>query len=333
LKIRLVTPAPPRANNGNGVTANRWARILRGLGHEVIVQLAYERGAADVLVALHARRSAASIDRFKSLHPQAPVVLALTGTDIYHDVHTSEAARRSLELASRFVVLQRLARDELTPALRERCHVIHQSAVAPPGRFVPRRDHFDVAVLAHLRPVKDPLRAAAAVRLLPADSVVSIRHVGAALDDDLADQAREEARSNDRYCWLGNQPRWKTLRLLARSRLLLLTSVAEGGANVITEALACSVPIVSCGANVITEALACSVPIVSSRIPGSVGLLGEDYPGYFTACEEKELAEMLGEAERDPGFYGELKDACHERRSLADPRNERDAWQTLLASL
>jgi putative glycosyltransferase (TIGR04348 family) len=313
LRIRLVTPALPRTNNGNGVTARRWSGILRELGHRVVVEQTYDGGAADVLVALHARRSAASIDRFHTRHPDAPIVLALTGTDVYHDIHTDDAARRSLELASCFVVLQRLAMDQLPDAFRSRCYVIHQSAAPPPGTPSPRPDRFDVAVLAHLRPVKDPLRAAAASRLLSPDSTVHIFHAGAALDEDLAQQARDEMATNGRYHWLGDVPRWKGMRLLARSRLLLVTSVAEGGANVIS------------------EALACSVPVVSSRIDGSVGILGADYPGYYTVGEEKELADLLEQAERSPGFYRELQEACGELRPLVDRAREREAWRSLLA--
>ncbi|HZI37646.1 MAG TPA: selenoneine biosynthesis selenosugar synthase SenB [Acidimicrobiia bacterium] len=312
LRIRLVTPALPRRNNGNGVTARRWARILRELGHRVVVEETYEGGAADVLVALHARRSAGSIDRFRTLHPNAPIVLALTGTDVYGDIHTSDLARRSLQQASCFVVLQRLAIQELPEEYRSRCHVIHQSAVAPPRTASPRPDRFDLAVLAHLRAVKDPLRAAAAARLLSPGSTACILHAGAALDDDLARQAQDEMASNHRYRWVGDLPRWKALRLLARCRLLLVTSEAEGGANVIS------------------EALACSVPVISSCIPGSVGILGADYPGYFTVGEEKELAALLEQAEQDPGFYQQLRDACEELRVLVDPAREREAWRAII---
>jgi putative glycosyltransferase (TIGR04348 family) len=315
LRVRLVTPALPEANNGNGVTARRWAAIFRQLGHGVVVEQVYSGGPADVLVALHARRSAASIERFRNLHPQAPIVLALTGTDVYHDIHVCDDARRSLDLATCFVVLQRLAMEQLPDDLRSRCHVIHQSATPPPGPASPKRDRFDVAVLAHLRPVKDPLRAAAATRLLPPDSTVIVLHAGAALDEELARQAQDEMATNDRYRWLGDLPRWKAQRLLARSRLLLVTSLAEGGANVIS------------------EALACSVPVVSSRIPGSVGLLGESYPGYFTVGEEKELADLLGQAEGDPRFYRELCDACEDLRPLFEPAREQAAWNAILEAV
>jgi putative glycosyltransferase (TIGR04348 family) len=288
--------------------------MLRDLGHRVVVEQVYEGGPGDVLVALHARRSAASIDRFRGDHPAAPIVLALTGTDVYRDIHVCASAQRSLELASCFVVLQRLAVEQLPARLRPRCHVIYQSAVAPPGSFTPRRESFDVALLAHLRPVKDPYLAAEATRLLPPDSMVRVRHAGGALEPEMEDRARQEMESNPRYQWLGDLPRWRAMRLLARCRLLVLTSLAEGGANVVS------------------EALACSVPVVSTEIPGSVGILGPDYPGYFPVGDAKALAGLLEGATHE-AFYRRLQDLCRELQPLVDPAREREGWRALLQSL
>jgi putative glycosyltransferase (TIGR04348 family) len=315
VRIRLVTPAAAGSRTGNGVTARRWANILRDLGHRVVVEQAYEGGSGDVLVALHARRSAASIVRFRDEHHEAPIVLALTGTDVYQDIHVDASAQRSLELASCFVVLQRLAVEQLPDRLRGRCHVIYQSAVAPPGSFRRQRGRFDVALLAHLRPVKDPFLAAEATRLLPPDSTVRVRHAGGALEPEMEERARAEMASNPRYQWLGDLPRWKALRLLARCRLLVLTSVAEGGANVVS------------------EALACSVPVVSTEIPGTLGILGPDYPGYFPVGDAKALAERLESAAADGAFYGRLHDICRELRPVVDPAREREGWRALLQSL
>ena len=314
MRIRLVTPAAAGSRTGNGVTARRWKGILGDLGHRVVVEQVYEGGPGDLLVALHARRSAASIDRFHRDHPAAPIVLALTGTDVYKDIHVDASAQRSLELASCFVTLQRLAVEQLPVRLRDRCHVIYQSMVAPPGSFTPRRGSFDVALLAHLRPVKDPFLAAEAARLLPEDSVVRVRHAGGALEPEMEQRARSEMESNPRYQWLGDLPRWKALRLLARSRLLLVTSVAEGGANVVS------------------EALACSVPVVSTDIPGSVGILGADYPGYFPVGDAKALAELLERA-TDDTVYRRLQQMCRELQRLVDPARERESWRALLQSL
>lgn len=313
--ILLVSPAAPAAVHGNGVTAQRWAAILRRLGHEVELANDYRGGDYTALIALHARKSAAAVRAFRAEHPDAPVVLALTGTDLYPDLATNGVDPAILDSASRLVVLQEHALRQLEGELRARTRVIVQSM--PPSRPLPRRDDvFEVAVLAHLRPVKDPLRAAAATRLLPADSRILITHVGAAFDDDMAEQARTEAATNSRYEWLGEVPRPAALDVLARSRLLLLTSRDEGGANVVS------------------EALAAGVPVLSSAIAGSQGLLGEDYPGYFAVGDTEGLADRLLAAETDrDGFYRELAERCHALRGLVDPAREQEAWAALLAEL
>ena len=142
--------------------------------------------------------------------------------------------------------------------------------------------------MGHLRPVKDPFRTAQAARLLPADSRIRVLHLGGALSEDMAEQARAEAADNPRYRWFGEQPRGKAQRILSRCRLLSLTSQLEGGANVIS------------------EALAVGVPVVSSRIAGSIGLLGADYPGYFPFADTRALADLLHRAETDTEFYNGL---------------------------
>jgi hypothetical protein len=60
-------------------------------------------------------------------------------------------------------------------------------------------------------------------------------------------------------------------------------------------------------AEVVTEAVAVSVPVVSSRIAGSVGLLGADYPGFFPFADTAALAGLLRRAETDAPFYADLK--------------------------
>ena len=62
------------------------------------------------MLALHARRSHPSI---KALPAEKPLVVALTGTDVYRDIHESAEARESLELAHRLIVLQPKAAEEL----------------------------------------------------------------------------------------------------------------------------------------------------------------------------------------------------------------------------
>jgi putative glycosyltransferase (TIGR04348 family) len=289
--------------------------MLRGLGHSVNVTSAYDGQPCDVLVALHARKSAQSVQRFRGEHRDRPVVLTLTGTDLYDEIRSCPDARRSMELATRLVVLQPAGLVELSEALRIKTRVIIQSAERPPQPATPDQSIFQVCVLAHLRPVKDPLRTAFAARLVPSSSKLQVIHLGNALDETLAEEARKEMAINPRYRWLGERPPTEARRILASSRLMVLTSRLEGGANVVS------------------EAIACSVPVISSRISGSIGLLGEDYPGYFPVGDTPALSDLLRRAETDHGFYESLTCWCDRRAAMVNPANERRAWQELLQEL
>jgi putative glycosyltransferase (TIGR04348 family) len=321
MNITIATPAPPRSRKGNRVTALRWARLLRQLGHRVAVRQEYRGERCDLLVALHARRSFPAVECFRRLHPGRPVVVALTGTDLYDEIHTNQVARQALEVASRLILLQPLGALELPEHLRAKARVIYQSSEAPDDgrsrsdRTTSRKTPFEVCVLGHLRPVKDPLRTAQAARLLPASSRLRVLHAGAALSPDMEEQARAEAAANPRYRWLGELPRWKALRLLRRCRLLVVTSHLEGGANVIS------------------EAIAASVPVLSSRISGSVGILGADYPGYFPVGDSQALAALLHRAETDARFCKSLQAWCRRLRPLVNPTRERQSWRHLLREL
>jgi putative glycosyltransferase (TIGR04348 family) len=315
MKIHMVSPEPPASDYGNGVTARRWAAMLRELGHDVHISLSHQDGGYDALVALHAGRSAESVRRFAAAHPGAPIVIGLTGTDLYPDFATSGVDPAVLELATRFVTLQSHGVQQLPPRLRPRARVITQS-LPPVAAAEPRDGCFEVAFLAHVRPVKDPLLPARAVRLLPAGSRIVLTHAGGTRDEESRRAVAAEAAENPRYRWLGPLPRAEALAVLARSRLLVLSSRHEGGANVVT------------------EALALGVPVVSTHIPGSTGLLGDDYPGYFPVGDAGALAAALHAAERNlDGFHDRLKKHCDALRFLAEPEREKHAWAELWAEL
>ncbi len=312
MRIQIVTPAARGSCFGNRITAERWARLLRRLGHRVSVREAYAGEPCDVLVALHALKSLPSIRRFHDERPTHPLLVTLTGTDVYHDLAAAPEAFQALELADRIIALQPLAASELPPRLAAKVRVIYQSAVGPRRPRSRSVRTFDVCVLGHLREVKDPFRAAEAARMLPSYSRIRVLQAGSAREPEMVGRARAEMESNPRYAWLGDLPHWRALRLLASSRLMVLSSRMEGGANAVS------------------EALACGVPVVSSRIPGSIGLLGAEYPAYFPVGDTAALANLLVRCETDPLFYEELYDLCCRLAPLVDPANEMAAWGELL---
>jgi putative glycosyltransferase (TIGR04348 family) len=320
MRIQMITPAPPGTQHGNRVTALRWARILRELGHRVRLAQVYEGEPVDLLVALHAKRSYPAIRGFNRLYPDRPLIVTLTGTDVYRDLPKSRRAQDSLELATRVVVLQPNALDEIRPRLRGKACVIFQSARPASGKVHQRPGGsnartFDVCVVGHLRPVKDPFRAALAARLLPPHSGIRILHLGAALSPEMTSFARAEMDRNGRYHWLGERPKWRIQQILARSRLCVLSSRVEGGANVVS------------------EAIVNRVPVLASRIPGSVGILGEDYPGYFRVGDTEQLAQLLERAENDSAFLRLLRLRCARCLPLFQPDREKAAWKNLLNGL
>jgi len=306
MTIHIVTPAPRGSRKGNRITADRYANLLRSLGHRVTVGT--DERDCDLLFALHARKSARAMRRFHRAHPERPIVLVMTGTDLY-----GTRPLPALALATRLIVLQPLGILALPPRFRSRAVPIIQSAVVPPAR--PDRNRFVVCFLGHLRAVKDPFRAAFAVRNLPRDSKIEVIAAGGAYTPAMAARARAEMRRNPRFRWLGDLPQPRAHALLAKSRLLVLTSHLEGGANAIC------------------EALGAGVPVFSSDIDGSRGLLGDRYPGYFPVGDTGALCALLVRAERDSAFYERLRHACSLRAQLVDPARERAVLEHLVRQL
>ncbi len=294
----------------------RWARILRQLGHRVHIAHRYDGSAADLMIALHAWRSAASIRTFCERYPDRPLIVGLSGTDIYGYIDRDRApVLRSLACADRLVALQELARRRVPARFRNKLRIIYQSALPVRRGRAERTGSFDVAVIGHLREVKDPFRAAQAARRLPASSRIRIVHLGAAETPGWAAAAKAEMAVNPRYVWRGDRPRADVRRLLGRARAMVLSSLSEGGANIIS------------------EAVAAGVPILATRIDGSLGLLGRGYPGYFPVGDTEALAQLLTRIETDSAFLKRLKRAIAHRAPLFRPAREKAEWKSLIEEI
>jgi len=312
MRIALITPYGASHRNGNAHTAARWARFLREAGHTVRVQVEWDGRAADLMLALHARRSFASIRAFADKHPSRPLIVTLTGTDLYRDIQNDADAQQSLQLAHRIIVLQERGVDELDPHLAAKTRVVYQSS-PDIARASVKPARFDVLVIGHLREEKDPFRAALASAHLPASSTIQISHFGRSLSDEMTHTAELAQHKLPRWHWNGEAPHKTVLKHLARAQLMVISSVMEGGANVIC------------------EALAADVPVLASHIPGNIGMLGDDYPGYFPVGDERALARLLALAESDPVFYADLVSHARQRRALMRPEREASRLRQVVA--
>lgn len=314
MKIAIVTPAAAGSRTGNRHTAQRWAAMLRAAGHKVTLATQWNAGPAEVLFALHARRSHASILRFREARPHGNLVVVLTGTDLYRDIRYDASAQLSLKLAQRLVVLQDEGLKELPRQLRAKTRVVYQS-VQGKAKAIPPENTFRVCVLGHLREEKDPFRAALALKLLPQQEKIELVHLGEAMSPAMAAQARTLMAGEPRYRWLDGMAHWRALGWLARSHLMVISSRMEGGANAIA------------------EAVCAGVPVLASAIPGNIGMLGAGYPGYYAPGDETALAKLLIKTMRHKAYYQSLKRGIAARRHLFRPQSEQASLLRLLREL
>lgn len=303
----------PRAS-GNSVTGQRFARMFRGLGYAVSVGA--EVLPCDVLIALNAYRSADVVQQYRRAQPFAPLIVVLTGTDLYRYLcDEPSVVRASMAAADVLVGFHDLVARDVPEAFRSRVQVILEGTDVPALRREPRGKALKVAVIGHLREEKDPFRAALAVRDLPSHSRIEVHHYGAAYASAWEASARAEFASNPRYQWHGEVDRSRLLDVYRDSHVLVQSSRIEGGSNVVS------------------EAIASGLPVLATRIPGNVGVLGEDYEGYFEVGDTDGLRQALGRAEDDPSFLDELRMSLREREARVSIERETRDWAGLLEVL
>ena len=307
--VVLVSPALADANNGNWHTAQRWSKFLSGHCDTALVKSWPPAGgspaaahAPQAMIALHARRSAESIHAWAKTCPDKPLIVVLTGTDLYRDIQHDAAAQKSLALASHLVVLQEAGLQALPEQWRGKARVIFQSASAlKPARKSSQR--FRAVMVGHLRAEKDPvtfMQAAARVQ----DQAIYFDQIGDALEPEFSTRAEQTHQQNPHYRWLGGLPRTVTRQRIRRAHVLVYWSVMEGGALVVL------------------EAVQSATPVLASGISGNVGMLGEDYAGYFPVGDAGALAALVRRCAAEPEFLTFLQGQCSRRAPLFAPDAE-----------
>jgi putative glycosyltransferase (TIGR04348 family) len=292
----------------------RWQGFLKKLGHQVDISTRWSGKNTDVLIALHAYRSHASIVQFRKLYPNRPIVLMMTGTDLYRDMPSHPEVLKSMEMSDAIVILQSAALAMIPKYLQTKTHVIYQSTKSVKRKALLKKS-FLISVIGHLRPEKDPFCTAESLKYLRPESKIQVFHLGKAMSSEMKSQAKSYNKELKNYQWLDELSHSETLQQLSRSHLMVISSIMEGGAHVVT------------------EAIAIGVPVIASDIPGNRGLLGDDYPGYYPVGDAKALALMLQKAELEPSFYMSLEAHIKKRKHYVQPEFELNSIKALLNRL
>jgi glycosyltransferase involved in cell wall biosynthesis len=219
-----------------------------------------------------------------------------------------------MAMADQIVTLQAQALELIPLKYRSKASVIYQSMPAL-KRQCPPKNSFLVSIISHLRPEKDPFCIVRALSSIPAQSRLRVVHIGQVIDQDMAIQAQNAMSSEKRYQWLGKLTHAQTMRWLTRSHLMVISSLMEGGAHVVS------------------EAASIGIPIIASKIAGNIGLLGSDYEGYFPVQDDQQLAKRILLAESDQSFYQQLTEQVQDRQILFKPDVEQSAITALIAKL
>jgi putative glycosyltransferase (TIGR04348 family) len=309
----IVTPALAKANNGNWQTAQRWARFL-SQDYRVRVVERWDQGEEALMIALHARRSASSVAAWRALPTRRPLVVVLTGTDLYRDIAVDVAAQQSLAWADRLVVLNERGLLALPEVHRAKASVSLQSTPARQTLSKSTR-HLRALMVGHLREEKSPQTYFRAARLLAHRSDILLDHIGAPLDPSLAQEAEALMREQPRYRWLGALPHEATRRRIQSAHVLVHASRMEGGAHVVI------------------EAVTSGTPVLASRIDGNLGLLGENYGGCFDWDDAPALASLLQRCRDDNNLLASLEAQCRLRAALFNPALEKQQLIDLLQPL
>ncbi|MBT6399646.1 glycosyltransferase [Akkermansiaceae bacterium] len=313
MKVCVASPYPLSELKGNSVTTDRIVAMLNEGGVEARGSYGNDGEPADILITLHAIKGAPAVFDFKKKTPNGRVIILLTGTDIYQGLaEGSQIGGDALQVADRIVVPQEAALRKLPEKVRGKTVVIRPSLDPIAVKATSSQSPFVISVVGHLRPVKRPFLTIETLAQHPEWSDLEVWQIGQALDAEMRKTAEFWMEEDKRYRWCGGLPREESLALCAKSSLTINSSILEGGANAVL------------------EAMTMGVPVLASRIEGNVGLMGDDYPGYF---EEGGMAKALEAIMHQRVDLDEWSLLLADRLPLFSRVRESESWLELLIEL
>ena len=309
----LITSAYPLSSpKGNSITAKRIAKLLTQAGHSAQAINTDMPPPADAMIALHATKTLASSKRFKVHSPKGKLIIYLTGTDLYKEqANNNPEFKEALILADALVVGQRASLASIPSEFKSKSHFVPASVLLPSLKKVSAPPSPSLALIGHLRPVKNPFLMNLALEQLSAITLNAFT-LGAALEPSMLAEAERWQQADSRFHWLNDIPYSEALSWIEQVDFTLNTSHSEGGSNAVA------------------ESIVLGTPVLASKIEGNVGMLGDDYLGYFEPNNANSLAKLIRRAITDHDFHEALLEQTLDLQQNFLPEKETAGWLKLL---
>ena len=309
----LITSAYPLSSpKGNSITAKRISTLLSQAGHTADAINTDMPPPADVMIALHATKTLAASKRFKVESPNGKLIIYLTGTDLYREqANNNLEFTEALILADALVVGQNASLKSIPADYQSKSHFVPASVLLPPLKKVPPPPSPSLALIGHLRPVKNPFLINMALKELDALKL-DVFTLGAALEPSMLANVKTWQLADPRFHWLDDIPYAETLSWIQQVDFTLNTSHSEGGSNAVA------------------ESIVLGTPVLASKIEGNIGMLGDDYLGYFEPNNPSSLVKLIRRSITNSSFHQTLLQQITELQKNFLPEKEIEAWLKLL---
>ena len=281
-------------------------------GHQATAMHTDTPPAADAQISLHALKTAAASAYFAT-HRSGRLFIRLTGTDINGGFTKNPAlSQRTIDLADKLVVTHPACLPQIPDHWRSKTVVIYPSVTMPELATISNPTSPLFTCIGHLRPVKAPHLIYAAIQKIPQAKLMAAS-IGNAYDTTDGQQARLNTRQDTRYHWHTDCDRGTALAWMKASLATINSSISEGGANTVM------------------EAIQLRVPVLATDIPGNRGFLGDDYDGYFETGQSDQLADLMRRCLEAPEFVERLKIQLDRQRPLFSAQRESEQLSKLVS--
>ena len=311
MKINVCTGYPLHSPRGNTTTAYRIVERLQQAGHQATAMHTDTPPAADAQISLHVLKTAAASAYFAK-NNSGRLFICLTGTDMNGGFEQNpKLSEQTIGLAEKLIVAHPACLPQIPNRWQSKTVVIYPSVTLPELDAIETPALPLFTCIGHLRPIKAPHLMHSAIQKIPQADLIAAS-LGNAYDVTDGQQALLNARQDGRYRWHAGFDRKTALEWMNASLATINSSLSEGGANTVM------------------EAIQLRVPVLATDIPGNRGFLGDDYEGYFETGRSDQLAELMSRCLEQTDFVERLKSQLDQRRPLFSIERESEQLSKLI---